>query len=127
MHVKTLFGDGCEGSEAENPGIVDQNVQSTEGGIDFFVQPRNICGLGHVAPDCDRLAAAVTDRLNDAFRALPVGEMIHGHARACSGQGRCNPAAYAFRRARNYRHFLRKSAHRFTIAGDGTLRRHAAS
>src|SRR5437667_11292798 len=36
VEVKALFGDLREGAEAEYPGVVDQNVQSSEGGIDFF-------------------------------------------------------------------------------------------
>jgi hypothetical protein len=36
VEVKALFGDLREGAEAEYPGVVDQNVQSSEGGIHFF-------------------------------------------------------------------------------------------
>ena len=32
--------------KGKNPGVVDQNVQSSEGGINFFEQPRDIWGLG---------------------------------------------------------------------------------
>src|ERR1700726_1972353 len=36
VDVKALFGDLREGGEAEYPGIVDQNIQSSERGIHFF-------------------------------------------------------------------------------------------
>ena len=45
------------------------------------------------------------------FGAFPVGGIVHGHACALGPQGRCNPAAYAFGRARHYRHFIKQSAH----------------
>jgi hypothetical protein len=36
VEVKALFGDVREGAEAEYPGVVDQNVQSSERRIHFF-------------------------------------------------------------------------------------------
>jgi hypothetical protein len=36
VEVKALFGDFRDGSEAEYPGVVDQNVQSSERRIHFF-------------------------------------------------------------------------------------------
>src|SRR6266853_3512726 len=36
VEVKALFGDFREGAEAEYPGVVDQNVQSSERRIHFF-------------------------------------------------------------------------------------------
>src|SRR5437899_8923616 len=36
VEVKALFGDLREGAEAEDPGVVDQNVQSSERRIHFF-------------------------------------------------------------------------------------------
>src|SRR5580704_19671001 len=36
VEVKTLFGSLREGAEAEYPGVVDQNVQSSERRIHFF-------------------------------------------------------------------------------------------
>jgi hypothetical protein len=109
--VKALFGDLRDAAEAEYPGVVHQNVQSSERRIHFFEQPRDLCGLGHVGPDHDRLAPVVGDRLSDAFGAFPVGGIVHDYARARSSQGRCNPAAYAFGRARHYCHFIRQVAH----------------
>src|ERR1700751_1525980 len=50
VDVKTLFGDIREGAEAENPGVVDEDVESSERGIHFFEKPCDICGLGHVGP-----------------------------------------------------------------------------
>src|SRR6266436_7901463 len=67
------------------------------------------------APTAIASPPVVGDRLSDAFGALPVGGIVHGHARARSSQGRCNPSAYAFGRARHYRHFIRQSAHKFII------------
>ena len=36
VEVKTLFGDLRKGAEAEYPGVVDQNIQSSELGIHFI-------------------------------------------------------------------------------------------
>src|ERR1700751_3625814 len=36
VEVKALFGDLRDGAEAEYPGVVDQNVQSSERRIHFF-------------------------------------------------------------------------------------------
>jgi len=36
VEVKAFFGDLGEGAEAEYPGVVDQNVQSSERGIHFL-------------------------------------------------------------------------------------------
>src|SRR5882724_5518851 len=36
VEVKALFGDLGDGAEAEYPGVVDQNVQSSERRIHFF-------------------------------------------------------------------------------------------
>jgi len=36
VEVKALFGDLREGAEAEYPGVVDHNVQSSERGMHFF-------------------------------------------------------------------------------------------
>src|SRR5437588_221580 len=48
---------------------------------------------------------------NRLIGACTVGGIVHGHARARSSQGRCNPTAYAFGCARHYCHFIRQSAH----------------
>jgi hypothetical protein len=103
--VKALFANFRQGTKAEYPGVVDQNVQSSECGIHFLEQPRDFCGLGHVGPDCDRLAPVVRDRLSHSFGASLVGGVVHGHTRAGSSQGGCNPTAYAFRCTRHDCHF----------------------
>jgi hypothetical protein len=36
VEVKALFGDLRDGTEAEDPGVVDQHVQSSERRIHFF-------------------------------------------------------------------------------------------
>ena len=36
VQVKAFFADLLEGAEAEDPGVVDQNVQSSERRIHFF-------------------------------------------------------------------------------------------
>src|SRR5205823_203798 len=36
VYVKALLGDLRESAETEDPSVVDQNVESSEGGIDFF-------------------------------------------------------------------------------------------
>jgi hypothetical protein len=43
---------------------------------------------------------AIRCTLGEPLGALPVGGIVHGHARARSSQGRCNPSAYAFGGAR---------------------------
>jgi hypothetical protein len=80
--VKALLGNFREGAKAEYPGVVDQNVQSSERGIHFLEQARDFRGLGHVGPDCDRIASAVRDRLSNPFGASPVGGIVHSHLRA---------------------------------------------
>ena len=109
--VKALLGNFREGAKAEYPGVVDQNVQSSERGIHFLEQARDFRGLGHVGPDCDRIASAVRDRLSNPFGASPVGGIVHGHLRARSCQGGRNPTAYAFGCARHDCHFIGQSAH----------------
>jgi len=81
MEVKALFGNLREGAEAEYAGVVDQNIQSPERGIHFFEQPRDICGVGHVGPDRDRLAPTANDCPSDPFGASPVGGIVQGDAR----------------------------------------------
>jgi hypothetical protein len=54
--VKAVFGDLRQGAEAEYPGVVDQNIQSSKRGIHFFEWPRDMWDLGHVGSNRDRLA-----------------------------------------------------------------------
>src|SRR5258706_15409319 len=64
VNMKALLGDVGECTEAEAPCVVDKNVESSEGGLDFFKQPPDISALGHVGPDRNRLAPSVDDGLN---------------------------------------------------------------
>src|SRR5689334_6637955 len=87
VEMKALFGDFHEGAETEYSCVVDQNVQSSEGGIHLVEQSCDICGPGHVGPDRNRLTPAVGDRMSNAFGSFPVGGIVHGHASARSSQG----------------------------------------
>jgi hypothetical protein len=45
VNVEALLGDLRESTEAEDPGVVEQNVEPSEGSVDFFEQPRNSAAL----------------------------------------------------------------------------------
>jgi hypothetical protein len=47
------LGDVEESAKVEDPSVVAQNAESSE--VDFFEQPRHICGVGNVGPDRDCL------------------------------------------------------------------------
>src|SRR5580698_8480386 len=111
MNVEALLGDVGESTEAEDPGVVDQNVEPSEGVVDFFEHPRNLRGLGHVSPDRPRLTASVDDRLSHALRAFPVGGVIHCHARTRGRKRLGNSAADALGSACHNRYFVSKTAH----------------
>ena len=51
MKVEGLLGDVHKRAETEDASVVDKNVEASEGGVDFFEQPRNLRGLGYVGPD----------------------------------------------------------------------------
>lgn len=123
VEVKALFGNLCQGAEAEHAGVVDQNVQSSKRGIHFFEQPRDICGFGDIGADRYRLTAGISNRLNHSIGPFLVRRVIYGHARALVGKCPCDATAYAFRRARHYGYFARQSAHFyacFDAAAQGT-------
>lgn len=45
VKVEALLGDVRKRAEPEDPGVVDQNVEFSERGIDFFESPRKHRGL----------------------------------------------------------------------------------
>ena len=76
VNVKALLADLRESAEAKEPGVVDQHVESTEDGVDFFEEPGDICGFGHVGPDGNLLTPAADDSLSHPFGAFPVRGVV---------------------------------------------------
>src|SRR5215475_9115032 len=96
MKVKALFCNLSNSPEPKHSSVVDQNIQSSECGIDFFEQAFYIAGLGYVTLDRNRFASAVNDRLSHTFTAFLIGRIVHGDLCARRSQRCGNSGAYAF-------------------------------
>jgi hypothetical protein len=92
------LGGGVVGERApaQDPGVVDQHLQATEGGLDLLDHGGDLVGVGHVGGDRHGLATTGGDLLGHLHGALAVGQVVDGNHGAAAGQhargGRADPA-----------------------------------
>ena len=104
--VAVNYSSGREGAERVAEAITDNGGEAIAIGADVSKAAEVARLFNEVDSAFGKLDVLVNNAGVFRFGALPVGGIVHGHARARSCEGRCNATAYAFRRARHDCHFI---------------------
>jgi hypothetical protein len=84
--VEVRFGDGLNGGEFVNAGVVDEDIQAAESFDGCFDELLRIGGLGDIATDCDGFASVGGYGGDYDVRASFAGGVVDHHGGAFGGE-----------------------------------------